>query len=75
VIYRFIESQKANHTISRLCKVLKVSKSGFYGWRDRVPSARARSDALLLEKIVRIHRVAGRLTVLQGSTSSLGPWE
>jgi putative transposase len=56
VIYRFIESQKANHTISRLCKVLKVSKSGFYGWRDRVPSARARSDALLLEKIVRIHR-------------------
>jgi putative transposase len=56
VIYSFIESQKANHTISRLCKVLKVSKSGFYGWRGRVPSARARADALLLEKIVRIHR-------------------
>jgi putative transposase len=56
VIYTFIEAQKANHRISRMCRTLKVSKSGFYGWRDRVPSARARADALLSEEIVRIHR-------------------
>jgi putative transposase len=35
---------------------LEGSKSGFYGWRDREPSARARADALLSEKIARIHR-------------------
>jgi putative transposase len=35
---------------------LKVSKSGFYGWRDRAPSAGAQADALLSEKIVCIHR-------------------
>src|SRR5829696_2461675 len=39
-----------------MCRALKVSKSGFYGWRDRAPSARAQADALLSEKIARIHR-------------------
>ena len=34
---------------------MRVSKSGFYDWRDRAPSARARADASLLEKIVSIH--------------------
>ena len=55
MIYSFIETEKANHPISRMCKVLKVSKSGFYGWRDRAPSARAQADAILSEKIARIH--------------------
>ncbi len=39
-----------------MCRTLKVSKSGFYGWRDRAPSAREQADALLSEKIARIHR-------------------
>ena len=55
MIYAFIETQKANHRISRMCRVLKVSKSGFYSWRAREPSARTRADAVLLEKITRIH--------------------
>jgi putative transposase len=38
-----------------MCRALKVSKSGFYGWRDRAPSTRAQADALLSEMIVRIH--------------------
>jgi putative transposase len=56
VTYAFIESERANHTVSTMCRALKVSKSGFYGWRDRAPSARARADAVLSEKIARIHR-------------------
>ena len=55
MIYAFIEAHKTNHRISRMCRVLRVSKSGFYGWRGRAPSARAQADALLTEKIVRIH--------------------
>jgi putative transposase len=38
-----------------MCRALKVSKSGFYGWRGRAPSARARADALLSERIALIH--------------------
>jgi putative transposase len=39
-----------------MCRTLRVSKSGFYGWRDRAPSARDQADALLSEKIARMHR-------------------
>ncbi len=56
MIYTFIETEKANHRIGRMCKILRVSKSGFYGWRDRAPSARAQADALLTQRITRIHR-------------------
>ena len=55
MIYGFVQAQKANHRVNVMCRVLKVSKSGFYGWRGRPPSARARADALLSEKIARIH--------------------
>jgi len=55
LIYTFIETHQANYRISRMCRALKVSKSGFYDWRDREPSARARADTMLSEKIARIH--------------------
>ena len=55
MIYAFIEAQKGNHRVSVMCKTLKVSKSGFYAWRDRAPSARDRADASLSENIARIH--------------------
>jgi putative transposase len=71
VIYAFVEAQKATHRVSAMCRALKVSKSGFYGWRGRVPSARAQADALLSEKIARIHtEKAARPTGLRGYTSS-----
>jgi putative transposase len=37
------------------CRVLKVSRSGYYGWRDRLPSARATGDAELSRIIARVH--------------------
>lgn len=55
MIYAFVEAEKANHRVSAMCRTLKVSKSGFYDWRGRPPSARARADATLLEEIARIH--------------------
>jgi putative transposase len=56
VIYGFIEAEKANHRIGTMCRVLKVSKSGYYSWRHRPPSTRARADESLTERIKRVHR-------------------
>ncbi len=51
-----IEAEKAPHSIPTLCRLLGVSRSGYYAWRRRPPSERARFDAVLLEKIGTIHR-------------------
>jgi putative transposase len=39
-----------------MCRLLKISKSGFYGWLRRPMSNRARSDIALTAKIHAIHR-------------------
>lgn len=47
---------QAFHSVATLCRVLCLSRSGFYAWRSRPPSKRAWDDQVLLEQIQRIHR-------------------
>jgi len=47
------------YPIATMCRVLGVSTSGYYAWRNRGPSARALSDRALTEKIRRYHRRSG----------------
>ena len=54
--FGLIDAQRARFPVSLLCKVLGVSKSGYYAWRDRPPSKRAREDAALTERIVEVHK-------------------
>ena len=54
--YRFIAAEAAHHPVALSCRVLGVSRAGFYAWRDRPPSARARADAELTAVIHRLHR-------------------
>jgi putative transposase len=44
------------HAVSRLCRLLEVSVSGYYAWRKRPPSKRRRADLLLGDRIEAIHR-------------------
>lgn len=53
--YAFIQSQQGWHPIQRMCRVLKVSRSGYYAWLQHTPSARERSDRVLLAHIQRVH--------------------
>ncbi|MDF2464879.1 MAG: Integrase, catalytic region [Ramlibacter sp.] len=39
-----------------MCKVLKVSASGYYDWQCRAPSARALADLVLTEAIRKAHQ-------------------
>ena len=41
-----------------MCRLLGVSASGYHAWQGRSASARARSDAALLERIRDIHRAS-----------------
>jgi putative transposase len=39
-----------------MCKMLSVSRSGYYTWRTRPPSKREMANQKLLEKIKKVHR-------------------
>ena len=45
--YDFIDSGKANYPIRRMCVWSKVSRSGFYEWRDRPDSGTTQRRAEL----------------------------
>jgi putative transposase len=57
VTYHLVEAEKANYPTAVLCRTLGISRSAFYAWRERKadPSARARADAVLVERIKQIH--------------------
>jgi putative transposase len=46
--FSFILAEKAHYPIDLMCRVLEVSRSGFYAWLQRAPSARAKEDTKLL---------------------------
>ena len=54
-LFKLIDAEKASYPISLLCRVLGVSRSGYYEWKDRPPSKRDRENAALTEKIRQIH--------------------
>ena len=55
-LYGFIDAEKANHSVSLMCRVLGVVRSGYYAWRRRGVSARVVADASLTERIRSIHQ-------------------
>lgn len=49
--FRFVRDHAEQFSVERMCRVLEVSRGGYYAWRRREPSRRARQDQQLLAKI------------------------
>ncbi len=58
--FRFVEAEKASYPIRLMCRCLAISRSGYYAWRKRPTSARARQDAQLGVEIAASHAESRR---------------
>ncbi len=63
-MYTFIAEEKANPdcvwSVAEMCRVLAVSRSGFYDWESRPPSDREVTDRMLTVEIETIWECSGR---------------
>ena len=53
--YRFIGAEKAAFPVRLMCRMLNVTRSGFYAWRRRKPSPRALANERLRMKIREVY--------------------
>ncbi len=54
--FELIEAERAQHPVSLLCRVLGVTRGGFYAWKRRGRSKRSLEDDLLRTLIQKVHR-------------------
>lgn len=59
--YAFILGMREQYSIKCLCRVMNVSRSGYYAWLIRPPSQRAIDDMRLLKLIEQSHEASGRI--------------
>jgi putative transposase len=55
VRYAWIDAHRDRFDVARMCRQLGVSRTGYYQWRKRPTSPRARADSLLDTHVAAIH--------------------
>ena len=68
--YAWIEEHRDRFHVTRMCRQLEVSRTGYCQWRTRVPSGRAMANAALDAQVAALHaeskRSYGRARIVQG---------
>jgi len=54
--FAFIAEQEVAFSVSAMCQALGVTRSGYYAWKRRPPSASSKADAQLAVKVTAAHR-------------------
>ena len=62
MIFAWIEERRTEYPVAVLCRVLGVSRAGYYAWRTRAPSDTARRRDHLAATIRAIHDEPHRVT-------------
>ena len=68
--YAWIEQHRDDYAVSRMCRLLAVSRTGYLQWRRRAPSARAQANARLDAQVAAMHAASkgsyGRPRIVRG---------
>jgi putative transposase len=59
--YAFMQEHRDRFRLQSMCEVLKVSKSGYYAWRNRPLSTRGKGNQELLGQIREVHTQSRKL--------------
>ena len=58
--FAFIRAHATQYRVTTMCRVLRVSKAGYYAWVQRAPAARVQETQALLTQITVVHRASQR---------------
>ncbi len=58
--YAWIEEHRDQHSVTRMCRQLEVSRTGYCQWKGRAPSTRSMANAVLDARVAAIHASSKR---------------
>ena len=62
----WIDAHRDEFSVARMCRQLRVSRSGYCQWRTRLPSPRAQANAALDVQVAAIHATTSVVTATHG---------
>lgn len=55
--YQFIEMHRSTFRVKKMCRIFTISRSGYYGWKQRTGSSRKKENEKLIDHITTVYRI------------------